>query len=747
MKWLRRFVKRTKTQATNHASPQTTDKSLLSEVSNQASTDAKNQDFFSDIPISDPDFDRFGRWPFAQRVAQTIAARTDSSSLVIGIYGSWGEGKTSVLRFIERELQNQEQIICITFNPWRYAAEEQLIKQFYNTVAVALGSSLETNPERIGRILRGHAAFFDLLDKGGSLAKGIIDYLANVTPEKYKERLEGLLSATKKRVVILMDDIDRLDRVEIQSVFRLVKLSADFAFTAYILAFDQEIVADALGEQYGSGGKVAGGKFLEKIISVPLKLPQADAFALRTLCLEGIERTLQQAEIKLTDSDQALFFRVFDRILLRRLRTPRMVKRYNNAVLFAMPILKGEVYPVDVMIIEGLRVCYTQIYDSIREHSDVLLYIISSPLERERFKTHATDTISRIFSEIPGHEVASLIDTLKELFPGLEHAIRGDEYREAKALFENKRIGSRYYFYRYFSYSISKSDIRDHDIEVFLETIEAKSTGETSALLAEVVKTENAANSLLRLRTREEGLSPNQAKNLAIALAQNGHLFKNVDNLGFPASRYFAISSYVYDLVQQIPEDQGKLDTAMTIATTGDPIFFVIEFMRWTDNPRYKPETKLSTDQRKEIGKIIAARIADFTKKELLYDPSQEYATSLIWTWANCSSKEDVTQYIVNTLHDSPDNITKLLGQYLSFSLFAGAESVRDRYEELSKSVDTGAIYQILLDIYGDTVEYPNPDNNINNQDPSTFPARLAHIFAYLYLNPRNDNQTSNENE
>jgi predicted KAP-like P-loop ATPase len=68
-----------------------------------------------------------------------------------------------------------------------------------------------------------------------------------------------------------MDDIDRLDKEEIQAIFRLVKLTADFPNTVYILSCDIERVAEALAERYGS--KDAGKSFLEKIIQLSLPLP------------------------------------------------------------------------------------------------------------------------------------------------------------------------------------------------------------------------------------------------------------------------------------------------------------------------------------------------------------------------------------------------------------------------------------------------------------------------------------------
>ena len=59
------------------------------------------QFYSSDQPISSHEKDRFDRWPFARRIAETIARRRETSSLVIGIYGPWGDGKTSVLRLME----------------------------------------------------------------------------------------------------------------------------------------------------------------------------------------------------------------------------------------------------------------------------------------------------------------------------------------------------------------------------------------------------------------------------------------------------------------------------------------------------------------------------------------------------------------------------------------------------------------------------------------------------------------------
>ncbi len=61
-------------------------------------------DYVTDAPIEDAQHDRFGRRIWACRIADTISAQRDPASLVVGIYGPWGDGKTSVLNLIHDTL-------------------------------------------------------------------------------------------------------------------------------------------------------------------------------------------------------------------------------------------------------------------------------------------------------------------------------------------------------------------------------------------------------------------------------------------------------------------------------------------------------------------------------------------------------------------------------------------------------------------------------------------------------------------
>ena len=143
----------------------------------------------SDTPIIDPAQDKFGRWPFAQRIAQTIVSRTDPSSIIIGIYGSWGDGKTTVLNFIEHELNQHQEVVSFTFNPWRFADEPKMLLGFFHSLADAVGKSEITTKEKVGEWIGKYLPTVASAFGQGETIDNLSKLLSSVELEELKNRL------------------------------------------------------------------------------------------------------------------------------------------------------------------------------------------------------------------------------------------------------------------------------------------------------------------------------------------------------------------------------------------------------------------------------------------------------------------------------------------------------------------------------------------------------------------------------
>lgn len=131
------------------------------------------------------------------------------------------------------------------------------------------------------------------------------------------------------------------------------------------------MVASAIGDRFGSGDKKAGENFLEKIIQVPLTIPKAQPDALKKFCFQLVNNAIKNSKVELSEEEVQRFVYQFTTNILNRLTTPRLAVRYGNTL--SLPLLKGEVNMLDLMLIEALKVFYPNHYNFVKTNPDYFI--------------------------------------------------------------------------------------------------------------------------------------------------------------------------------------------------------------------------------------------------------------------------------------------------------------------------------------------------------------------------------------
>ncbi|MBK6845488.1 MAG: hypothetical protein IPG88_24870 [Gemmatimonadetes bacterium] len=287
-------------------------------------------------------------------------------------------------------------------------------------------------------------------------------------------------------------------------------------------------MAKSLGERYGAGDEASGRAFLEKIIQVPLKLPVAMKEDLRSLCFQQVDQAISAAGIELTREDVGGFVSGFDRGISIRLDTPRAAKRYGNGLMFALPMLKGEVNIVNLLLIEAVRAFYPAIYDIIRANHDEFSGVDSEYGRRGSDGPRAASLLKLEVDSLPSEEQEAIKSLLKSLFPRLGNAYgaeAGSDWLSAWA--EAKRICSPDYCPRYFSYSVPRSDVRDSEMDALYTKAAEQGAAEVGMDIAAFFAAGKAKRVIERMRQHEESTPPEAVASLCVAIAASAKQIPN----------------------------------------------------------------------------------------------------------------------------------------------------------------------------------------------------------------------------
>jgi len=338
----------------------------------------------SDAPIREREDDLFGRDRIARRIATEAVSAPGDAGFVIALTGRWGSGKTSLANLVEERLEQDDRATFFSFNPWLFSGAEDLVGRFFAELAAALGK----REGRLQQVARKLAKYAGALSEATKLAPPVgaqvsavlkgLERLAVASGEapSLQDRQGELASALREfdgRIVVLLDDIDRLLDEEIREIVRLVKLVGDLPRLTYVLAFDRERVEQALGapEADPEQRRERGRAYLEKIVQSRHDVPPLRAATIaRVLAEQLTDAVAPYPDRHLHEAD---WHNMLGLALREMVVTPRDAKRVANALPAAIEVLGDEVALADVIGLEALRVLEPDVHAGLSTASDTLL--------------------------------------------------------------------------------------------------------------------------------------------------------------------------------------------------------------------------------------------------------------------------------------------------------------------------------------------------------------------------------------
>ena len=453
-----------------------------------------------DLPIAKLEEDGLNRGSFAESLAKTLVQYSFPSSLTIGLYGEWGSGKTSLLNMVFENVERiDDSVVVLRFNPWLCSDPKQLVTQFFKQMATAIKLKKRA-ADKAWELIDQYADILgatSVIPVAGEIVAAFTKVLTKKAEEETKERTNDLqesknqiikkLRDEKIKIIVSIDDIDRLSEEEIVAVFQLVKSLADFPNTIYVLAFDYDVVVRALGKVQHGDGK----EYLEKIVQVPFEIPAPNIDDIHEALFSKLNRIL--GDIPEEDWDKETWFELFQQGIKNYIRSIRDVIRYTNVFSLKYELLKNETSAADLLGLTCLQVFEPTVYSKLPSYKDILCGERRS-FSHERQK-ETEEKVERAINRIAPDDgsVTDLEATkniLGTLFPGIKTNMGwsygvGRGYSRRDSLIRNS-IAAPECFDRYFALTLENGAIPTATVRrMVFESSESELAEETMQIYRE----------------------------------------------------------------------------------------------------------------------------------------------------------------------------------------------------------------------------------------------------------------------
>lgn len=642
--------------------------------------------FDADRPITKSTQDRLSRSLFSKYLARCLLDHHDPESLVVGIYGGWGVGKTSVINLVLEELNfaasnmlDEEKPIILNFNPWSYSGQNRLIYSFFRRLSSALRTvTYLENADRIIHLLELYASFFtnqpvpkpfrtkrSLLQKLTFRGKeDVYAWESGRDLTTVKAELNELLRQQKSKIIIIIDNISRLYDYEIKQLFQIVKSMADYANTTYLLAFDKTQVIRAINKLDGGGGE----EFVEKIVQLPFEIPPILQQDLENIFADRLTDILHAVPEDAWNSEYwaDLYFSSL-RFLFQNCRD---ITRYVNTLNFSYPRLRDLVNPVDFFALTAIEVFMPTVYFGIRDNKDLFSDLLDHVYkftddQISKDKLRCDEILART-NRIPRD---MLLDLLLLLFPRLRHIYQPNTafYYSDIAARQQRRISSPDLFDVYFRLSMQVGELAEAEFDTLL------AQASDAIAFDQVLTRLNQDERIIKFLDKLDGkvlqtLPRNHIQNIVSALLDNGDLFSPGISGTLSLDTPMRIHRIIHALLQRLSSQEERfLILQNAIAKSTKSIYIIVHELK--EQMREHEESSftfmplefrdVTVEQLESLRKLAVTRIELWAESGRLAEHPR--LLPLLYAWRDWGDEAKCRQFVERMTRTDPGLIAFLI--------------------------------------------------------------------------------------
>ena len=509
-------------------------------------------------------------------------------------------------------------VAVLRFNPWLFSSADDLVARFFGELSAQLGQS---RSERLKDVAKAIAVLGQGLAPlspvpGTALAANLLatsadQWTKQPSLNEKRDRLRKALKQAKTRIVVVVDDIDRLEPGEIREVMRLVRLTSDLPKVVFLLAFDRGHVARSLAEE-----EAEGLRYLEKIVQVSYDLPTAREAVLQGMFLPWLEKLVGGRDLAHLDRDT--WSRVLYDVIKPLLGNLRDVKRYLYSLPVTLDTIGQEVALADLLGLEAIRILRPSLFSDLRAHVHCLVHTEAGPASWRNEEIRNNETAKELSSmlERAGHDSDILNFAFEVLFPVTQGFLGRGYYGSAQVgrWRMQRRVACEEVLRIYLQAGLDEGMIPSRELKDLLEAL----TDEQRLIgLVDALDEQHFEASLERLEDYEQDF-PAEAASKAVPVLLNRMGRLSPHDAGMLAlSPRFKVTRVVLRLLTRIKDPEALSASVSRMLERVDSLSGQFQLVEMVGHKESVGHKLIGEDQARILEEQLVDRLKSATTEEL----------------------------------------------------------------------------------------------------------------------------------
>lgn len=260
---------------------------IVNKFNKKPASTEKECSFLLDTPIETPEEDKFDYYDEALHIANRLSQLPQNKAVSVAVLSPWGNGKTSFVNLIKYAIRRGNEgspmfeHIIIDFNPRQSKNVSSIQEDFFKTFTESIPDDAQIR-NKIGNYLE---------NIGIQDIHPIAKIFTRVLKGSKKDAIDDInyaLDNLNKRLIVFIDDFDRLTDVEIIEVLKLIDKNAAFRHTIFITAYDEKAVSNAL-RKYEGANEIA---YIDKFFTLRFHLPLRSVHSIVNMMYQQLSKKI-----------------------------------------------------------------------------------------------------------------------------------------------------------------------------------------------------------------------------------------------------------------------------------------------------------------------------------------------------------------------------------------------------------------------------------------------------------------------